>query len=384
MDTESLVAPVADAVKEMAAQAEAERCLPAPLMTKLVDAGLFSIYTPQQFGGIELPLPAALRVVEEVSRLDGSTGWSVALGVANDLFTAILPEESAARVLTNGSALIAGAPGFTVRATPVDGGYRFTGQWSFCSGAPNATWMNVAAPVFEGDQPRMGEGGPEMVMAFFPPTDVEIVDTWHVAGLRGTGSHDLRVDNVFVPREMTGAFAIPMGPVAVRERTMLRIPFMTMLGIIQSPAVCLGIARHAIEDFRQLALGKQGPFGPKLSEQVQAQVGLARAEALVRSARCYWFETVERLWESAETGTEIGLDARASVRIASLTAVENSVEAVNLLYRLAGSSPLFESSLLGRCWRDAHAAAQHLQVQEGRWETAGRVLFGLDPATPII
>lgn len=384
MNPQDLVAPVADDILQMAAQAEAERCLPERLMGRLVDAGLFSIYTPSAFGGLELPLPVALTVVEEVSRLDGSTGWTVALGVANDLFTCVLPHESAARVLHNGSALIAGAPGFMVRAQAVPGGHRLTGQWSFCSGAPNATWMSVAAPVFDGDAPRMGESGPEMVFAFIPPGDVEIVDTWNVSGLRGTGSHDLRVQDVFVPSELSGPFAMPAGPRPARDSTVARIPFVTALCIAQSPSVCLGIARHAIEEFRELALSKERPFALRLSEQVQAQVGLARAEALLRSARSYWYQNVGDIWDAVSCGRELSLEDRTSVRLAALTAVENSVQAVDLTYRLAGSTAIFQTSPLERCWRDVHAAAQHVQVQDGRWESAGRVLFGLDPATPFV
>jgi alkylation response protein AidB-like acyl-CoA dehydrogenase len=384
MNTHDLVGPVAEDILRMADQTEAERRLPPALMERLMAAGLFSIYTPRTFGGLELPMPEALRVVEEVSRFDGSTGWTVALGVANDIFTCALPEESAARVLRNGSSLIAGAPGFNVRAEPVDGGYRLTGQWSFCSGAPNATWMNVAAPIFDGDAPRMGPAGPEMIGAFLPPEDVEIVDTWHVTGLRGTGSHDLRVRDTFVPGEMTGSFAMPAGPRPLRDSTLARIPFITALGIAQSPPVCLGIARHAIDAFRTLALQKERPFGPKLSEQVQAQEGLARAEALLGSARCYWYDNVERLWATVAHGGEVALDDRTRVRLASLTAVENCLAAVDSLYRLAGSSAIFQSSPLERCWRDVHTAAQHLSVQHGRWETAGRVLFGLDPASLLV
>jgi alkylation response protein AidB-like acyl-CoA dehydrogenase len=384
MKTHDLVGPVADDILRVADQVEAERCLPRSLMDRLMAAGLFSIYTPRAFGGLELPLPEALRVVEEVSRLDGSTGWTVALGVANDIFTCTLPDESAARVLRNGSALIAGAPGFAVRAEPVDGGYCLSGQWSFCSGAPNATWLSVAAPIFDGDAPRMGAAGPELIAAFLPPGDVEIVDTWHVTGMRGTGTQDLRVDGVFVPAEMTGAMAMPEGPRPVRPSTLARIPFMTLIGIAQSPPVCLGIARHAIDEFRELALHKERPLAPKLSEQVQAQEGLARAEALLRSARCYWYEAVERLWTTVTSGDEVTLADRANVRLASLTAAENSLAVVDRLYRLAGSSAIFQSSPLERCFRDVHTAAQHQQVQDGRWETAGRVLFGIEPNSPIV
>jgi alkylation response protein AidB-like acyl-CoA dehydrogenase len=384
MKTQDLVGPVADDIVRMADQVEASRCLPQPLMDRLMEAGLFSIYTPRAFGGLELPLPEALHVVEEVSRLDGSTGWTVALGFANDILTCMLPEEGAARVLRNGSALIAGAPGFEVRAEPTEGGYSLSGQWSFCSGAPNATWMSVVAPIVDGNTPRMGAAGPEMIMAYFPPADVEIVDTWRVTGLRGTGSHDLRVEGVFVPAVLTGPCAMPAGPRPVRDSMLARIPFMTAIGLAQAPAVCLGIARHAITEFRALALRKERPFAPTLNEQVPTQVGLARAEAQLRSARCYWYDSVERLWASVLSGGEVSMDERVSVRLASLTAAENSLRVVDSLYRLAGATAIFQSSLLERCWRDVHTAAQHIQVQDGRWETAGRVLFDLDPASPFV
>jgi alkylation response protein AidB-like acyl-CoA dehydrogenase len=184
---------------------------------------------------------------------------------------------------------------------------------------------------------------------------------------------------------MTGGFSLPAGPRPVRECALASIPLFTLLGVAQSPPVCLGLARRAIEEFRQLALGKQTAFGgPRLSEQVQAQGGLARAEALLGSARCYWYENVQMLWEAALAGRELSLEERSAVRIASLTAAENSVAAADLLYRLAGTTAIFQSSPLERCWRDVHAAAQHLAVQDGRWETAGRVLFGLDPGSPLI
>ncbi|HWQ29100.1 MAG TPA: acyl-CoA dehydrogenase family protein [Dehalococcoidia bacterium] len=381
-----LVAPVAEDVRGMAAQAEAERRLPEALMVRLKEAGLFSIYTPREFGGLELPLPEALRVVEEVSRHDGSTGWTVALGIANGYFTSVLDRQAAARVLGKGAILIAGAPAMGVRAQRVAGGYRLTGRWPYNSGAPNADWIGAPAPVFDGDAPILDEAGqPGLVFFFIPPGQAQIIDTWYVTGLRATGTQDLYVEDVFVPEEMTGGFALPGGPLPVRECVLARIPLFSLLGLAQPPPVCLGLARRAIEEFRLLALAKQGAFGgPRLSDTVQAQAGLARAEALVRSARCYWYEAVEALWESALRGRAPSLEELCGTRIASLTAAEHSVAAADLLYRLAGTSAIFQSSPLERCWRDVHTAAQHLAVQDGRWETAGRVLFGLDPASPIV
>jgi indole-3-acetate monooxygenase len=381
---EEMVAPVADEIRQFAAQAETTRRLPDELIHDLKRAGLFSLYTPREFGGLELPLPDALRVVEAVAQHDGSTGWTVALGIANALFTSALPEASAARIFADGPVLIAGAPAFGVRAQRVDGGYRITGRWSYNSGAPNADWVVAPAPIFDGDVPRMGPFGPEMVMCFVHPSDVEIIDTWYVTGLRASGTQDLYVEDLFVPDEMTGGFAMPDGPRALRESPITRIGFLTLFGIVQSPPVCLGLARRAIDEFKEIARSKQDMFGARLSEKVQAQTGLARAEALVGSARAYWYAEVRSIWDAVENKCELSLEQRARMRIASLMAVEQSVAAAELLYRLAGTSAIFQSAPLERCWRDVHTAAQHMQVQDSRWETAGRVLMGLDPGSPIL
>jgi alkylation response protein AidB-like acyl-CoA dehydrogenase len=385
---EELVAPVADEIRRTAAEAEAMRRLPDHLMRALKDAGLFSIYTPAQFGGLELSIPQAMRVVEEVARHDGSTGWIVALGLANGVFTSMVSEASAARLLGNGAALIPAAPAFGVRAVEVDDGYRLAGRWGYNSGAPNADWIAAPVTIFDGDQPRIGPGGAETIFAFIPPSAVEIIDTWYVTGLRATGTQDLRVDDVFVPEHMVGHATMgASGPVLrmLRESVITRIPFFSIAGFAQVPPVVLGLARRALEEFKHLAQTKQSAFGgPRLAEQVQAQTGLARAEALVRAARTYWYNELEMLWDAAVRDHPITVELRASQRIASLLVTEHCVEAVDLLYHLAGSSAIFQSSPLERCFRDVHTAAQHFQVQEGRWETIGRVLMGLEAGSPVL
>jgi alkylation response protein AidB-like acyl-CoA dehydrogenase len=158
--------------------------------------------------------------VEEVARQDGSTGWIVALGLVNGVFTAMLPESSAANVLGTGAALMPAAPAFGVRAVRVDGGYRLSGRWAYNSGAPNADWIAIPAGIFDGDQPCIGEHGPEMVFAFVRPSQVEIIDTWYVTGLRASGTQDLYVDDVFVPDDMAGsAFMGPAQACGSDERT---------------------------------------------------------------------------------------------------------------------------------------------------------------------
>jgi alkylation response protein AidB-like acyl-CoA dehydrogenase len=384
MNAREFVAPVAGDIRQMADQAETERRLPDALMAKLTEAGLFAIYTPRKFGGMGLPFADALQIVEEVATIDGSTAWVVSLGFTNDLFTSALTDAGATRVLGRGSALIASAPGMKVRARAVEGGYRLTGQWAFCSGAPNADWMAVPSPIFDDEQPRVGRAGPAMVVSFLPRADVEIVDNWRVNGLRATGSHDVRVNDVFVPTELTGGFGIPAGPVVVRESPLARIPMFSVLGTVQAPPVSLGVARHMIEAFKKLVHEKEGSMGGRLVDRVQTYEGVARAEALLESGRSYFYENVRKTWETVSAGCEVSLEDRAKLRLAMLTAAGNSAAAADIIYRLAGSTAIQQSSPLDRCWRDVHAAAQHAQVQDARWETSGRILLGLEPANVII
>ncbi|GIW19701.1 MAG: hydroxylase [Tepidiforma sp.] len=380
-----LVAPVAEEIRRTAPQAEAERRLPPPLMAALKGAGLFSIYTPRTFGGLELALPEALAVVEEVSRHDGSTGWVVALGYANGYFTQALGPDAAARLFERGAALITAAPAFGVRAVAAEGGYRLTGRWSFNSGAPNADWVGAPAPVFEGDVPVTGPGGePAVRFCFIPAADVRLIDTWHVTGLRATGTHDLAVDDLFVPTERTGAFSPMGGPQSQRPNALTLIPFFSLLGIVQAPPVLLGLARRFIEEFRGVLATKEGGMGQPLREQARGFESLARSEALVRSARCYWYDAVGELWERVSRGGAPTLEDRTNARLASLNVAEQCLAAAEALYRLAGTTPLFDTCPLERCWRDLRTTAQHFQVQPARWETAGRALMGLDPGSPVL
>ncbi len=333
-----------------------------------------------------MPLTDALRVVEEVSRFDGSTGWVVSLGFAGDLFTSIINQEAAAQLFdADGFGLIAGSPGFNMRAIPADGGYIVSGQWPFASGCPNAKWLNAAVPLFDGDNPRMTpQGMPEMIMVFMKPEEAEIVEgSWDVIGLRASGSFDLRAEKVFVAKEFAGPFSV-MGLSSQRDCALARVPLFTALAVMQAAPVCLGIGRHAIEAFCTLAATKDRPPAPKLADQVQSQVAVARAEARLRSARLFFFAAAQELWEIAQSDGPITSELRANVRMAVLTAVENSTEIVDSLYRLAGSSPIFQASPLERCFRDVHTASQHMASQAARWETVGQVLLGAPPSSPFI
>ena len=369
-------------VRQYAARMEAERSMPLELHQALRDAGLFRLYNPQAFGGAGYTLPEALGVVEEVSKVDGSTGWTVALSFAAAYFTGGVEEHVAREVLGDGSNLVVGS-GKPLKAVVTDGGYRVFGQSSFVSGIRNADWICPVAAIFDGETPRMGERGmPETIGVFVPRSEVQVIDCWNVTALCGTGTNDVVFDGHFVPEERTAPGNPVVGFVPKREGALLRMPFMTLLAVVQSPPVLLGLAQHAMEEFRALAATKTNNFtGTTLQDRPLIQVQVARAEASIRAARALFFATVEDAWATVEAGGNLGIEARTAVRLACTFIAESCTEAVDSLARMAGTSAIASGTEFERVWRDIHAAAAHVQVQDVNWEAAGRVLLGLEPGT---
>jgi indole-3-acetate monooxygenase len=344
---------------------------------------LFRISMPPELGEGGRRGPEALRVIEELSRIDGSTGWTAASSFISDYFTAMLDDEVATKIVGGPRAYLAGRGGQPGHAVEVDGGYRISGQWAYVSGCPSADWITLDALIFDGQAPRMQPSGmPQDIFFFCPRSDVKILDTWRVSGLKGSGSHDVVLNDCFVPQEFAAPGMLSMTLGFKRMGPAQRMPLMLVLAIHQAPPVCLGVAQHAIEAFKALAETKVHSASQRpLMERPAAQAALAKAESLVRSARLFFYDSVQTGWDIASSGTTLPPEQAAVMRLACVTAAENSAAAVDLLWRVAGSTSISESCELERCSRDVHAAAQHVQVQEGNWEVCGRVLMGMEPGT---
>jgi len=229
--------------------------------------------------------------------------------------------------------------------------------------------------------PVIGANGmPEMHQIVMPAGDVTILDTWHVTGLRGTGSHDFMVENLLVGEGMVQPFHLgaPLEP-----GPLYAFGLIPSFAVVKT-AIALGIARHAIEALKDLALAKT-PAGQTslLRERPAVQADLARAEACVRSARAYLHETVGDIWESAAAGNPPSIEQRAWLRLAAVDGVQRAIAAVDLMYDAAAGSAIFESSPLERCFRDVHVIPAHIVVQPNVYEVAGRVFLDLPPGTVI-
>lgn len=371
---------LAPSIRAARADSERARSLPPALVRQMAEQGLFSIWLARALGGPELGLTDFFRIIGELARADGAAGWCATVSAGYSRFSGFLAESVAREIFGGGTTIMAGTINPTGKAVAVPGGFRVSGRWAYGSFIQHSSWTVGNCLVHDGEQPRRGaDGAPDMRLMLFPTRDVEILDTWHVAGLRGTGSHDFAVRDLFVPEDhaIAGFAAKPTQP-----GTLYAAPFITVFAMCLA-SVPLGIGRAAIEAFTELAEAKT-PLGAsnRLREKASAQADLGKAEALLSSARVFMFDEAEKLWETVSAGRAPSLKQRAVARLSAAQAARASAQAVDLLYNAAGGSALYEDNLLERCFRDVHATTQHVGIASSNFELSGRVLLGLDPGTP--
>lgn len=359
---------------------ETGRRLPDDLTRALARAGFFRIFLPSAYGGLDLDPIEAMEVFEELARADASVAWCVWNGNVH-WTTARLSKEVAQAVFADPDMILANSTRPSGRAGIVEGGYRVSGRWSLVSGCQLSAWFILMCIVHEGDERRLAPSGtPELRFMLCPATDCDIVDTWTAGGLRGTGSHDVVVQDRFVPARYGSFHTDPIVLTGPRYQVPALARVVPGLG-----AMALGIARNAIDALVDLAGAKRHEqTSQPLSEDRGAQTRLSQAEALVRSARLFLFDTVDRLWRDVLAGREATVKARSEVRLASWHAVTSAVQAVDLVYLTGGATSLYAACLIERAFRDVHAITQHIGVHPRILETTGRVLFGLAPDIPIL
>jgi alkylation response protein AidB-like acyl-CoA dehydrogenase len=379
-DPDSVATALAPQIIAEREQLEAERRLPPSLVTAIAEAGLFRLWLPTGLGGEEIEPERLLQVVEAVSGLDGSVGWCLMIGALSGMFGAYLPDAGARDVFGSDPHVVVGGS-FTPkgRATPVPGGYRVSGRWPFASGCYHCVWLAGVSLVFDDDQPRMGvDGAPDLRLMFFPADQCTIIDTWDSGGLRGTGSHDFAVADVFVPEDRW--FALLTGQPRLAD-PLYRVP---ITGWFPSAvaAVSLGIARAALESLKELAGVKVPTFRVNLlRERAAIQAQVAQAETILRSARGLLYETIRDAWQSACQGEPLTPEQNALLAAAPVHAAASARQVTEMMYQAGGGTAVYSRSPLDRCLRDVQVAAQHMGVAPINYELAGRLLLGMDPGT---
>ncbi len=342
-------------------------------------AGMFRLFVPARFGGYESDPITFVKVIEEISAVDGSAGWVVSVCAVGGLLAGHMGEDATFGIYGNNpDAIVAGGINPTGKAVAVDGGYQVGGRWAFGSGIQHADWVYGNCILYDGDAMRLdATGKPETRLMLFPAKDCAIHDTWHAGGLRGTGSHDFTVSDLFVPSERS---LVAFGGHATQAGTLFQFPFSLFAVLIA--AVPLGIARGAISALVALAQAKQ-PTGATvlLRERPSTQIAVARAEALVRAGRSFLFEALDEMGSEVAASGGASMRHRAQLRLACTLAAQNAAQAVDLMFEAGGATSVYESSPLERCLRDVRAALQHIAISPSSIELSGRVLLGLDCGT---
>ncbi|HBZ70828.1 MAG TPA: hydroxylase [Deltaproteobacteria bacterium] len=370
-------------LRALSPRIERERRLPLEIVAELASTGFFALCVPRSLRGEEAHPTTLIRVVEELAIGDAAAAWCVMIGATSGLVAGWLDRAAAEEIFARAPEAVAGGV-FTPngRAVVVPGGYRVTGRWAFASGCQHCAWLMGGCLVEEDGVSRpLKHRIPDSRMLIFPAAEAHVHDTWRVVGLCGTGSHDIEVQDLFVPRERSVSLLTD------RPRESGPLYQFPVFGLLATGvcAVALGLARAAIDEFARLARSKR-PTGSArtLAERPAVQMDIARAEARISAARSYLLETVAGAYECAREHGEVTLALRARVRLAATHATLSAAKAVHQMYQAAGSTAIYEMSPLQRYFRDVHVVTQHRAVAPATLELAGRMLLGLDTDTSML
>jgi alkylation response protein AidB-like acyl-CoA dehydrogenase len=357
-------------IRVHAAELDAAR-IPQPLVDALYDTGVFRAMLPREVGGLEADPVSWLELIEELARLNASVGWMAF--IQSGVGLAWLDPERFERFRQRGGGRLILAMslgrigGQAVRA---DGGYRVTGRWPFASGSPYATWLGGMSAVCDADgTPAMNEHGlPQLVLAIWPADQAQLIDTWDGLGLRGTGSGDFAVTDIFVPAEQVnpGFYSPP-----AYDRPLFKLKELPEVG---HGAHALGIASGAVASFAAIVNGKPAPGSSRqqaMGHQQAHQIAFARADVLVRAARTLLHETTRLAYEDAARNPELSMDLRVRLREANIFAVRTAKEAVGLIFDMAGSSAVYRGRVIEQAFRDVSTAANHTNYMETAYTAIG-------------
>jgi alkylation response protein AidB-like acyl-CoA dehydrogenase len=378
LDAAREIAPI---IRAHSDEAERERRLSQPVLKALRESGLLRMTTPRSLGGLETdPVTRAL-VAEEIGRHDSAAAWTLENPLDWAFFCSRLPDQGVEEIYSRGAdILIAAQFGRPLKATSANGGYRISGRAPFVSNCYDADW--ISSTVLVDDESAGNE--PEMRMVYFPSAECEIIDTWDVMGMRGTGSNDISVTDVYVPRTRTFPMAPDFESGNHYRGPLYRLP---LVGAAASgiPTPMLGVARRALDEVTELARTKN-PVASSglLKERASAQVQLGRAEAILRSGRLLLLETLSEAWRRCVDGEPHSLEQRADLLLAMAHAMTSSVQAVDLACSIAGTSAFRATSPLERCFRDVQTMRHHVFASEQRYGTFGQVYLGVPADFPVV
>jgi alkylation response protein AidB-like acyl-CoA dehydrogenase len=368
-------------IAEHAVAAEANRQLSQAVFDAMQGAGLFAMLAPKVYGGLELHPVGCMRVWEAVARIDSAAAWNLVMNQAVAAFAAFLPAEGAHELFCNGPTTMAGSffpPGVAVRA---DGGWRITGQVPFASGCHHVQWLGMPVIEMIEGAPKLdpATGRPSAFGAIFPRSAAMILDTWHTVGMRGTGSADVSVQDLFVPDHLTAAVAPLTNPAPGFEGPLFRMwPWTAVLG---EATVSVGVAAAALETGIELCRSKTAAYNATpLREQQLPQFQIGKARALTEASRDTLHRAAAAAYdEVAGSGGTLSPESKIRLQLAVAFVAEATAEAVRFVNTVAGTASIRREQAFERHFRDSHVLLQHTSKNSARYGSAGRMMFGLDP-----
>jgi len=375
LDTSLLerVRGIGPVLKANSAEGERIRRLPQASLDALSGSGLLTMLAPKSMGGLEVDPVSYASLIEEAVKYDTAAAWTLTNPLIWAFFCSRLPDKGAAELLGDDPrAMFAASITPPLKAELVDGGYRISGDGRFVSNCHHARFIASACLVDDSENPG------QVIWAYIAREDVQILATWDVLGMRGTGSDDIRVDGAFVPTHRAFPFVPEIEYGSKFQGPLYRFSF---LGIVAAalPSVMLGIARVAIDEAVALARGKTATGSSSalwMSPAAQSQIG--QAEATLRAARALVFQTLDDVWQWVVSGQEITKSQRADLLLAATKASESTVQVVERMHTLAGTTGIYSGNAIERCFRDIQVVRQHRFYTESRYETFGRMYFGLE------
>ena len=361
---------LAPLIAQEADEIERTRRLTQPVVSALIENGLYRSLLPQSFGGAEAPPEVFMQMLEEIAKADASTAWCLGQCSVCAMTAAYLDADVAREIFGKPTDILAwGAIANEVHVVP--GGYRITARWDFASGSRQANWLGAHVQVLEADGTRRMKpnGTPEIRTIVFPATKATMHDVWDVIGLLGTGTDSYSVENLFIPENFA---ALRDDFTALREKGLLyRITTYTMFGL-GFAAISLGVARATLDAAVDLARAKHSVGITAMRENSAVQGLIGRTEGNLRAARAYLYSTAAAAWHDLTRSGNLGEEHRAAIRLASTWTIHQAASVVDAAYHMAGATAVFRANPFERRFRDMHAIAQQIQARDTHYEDVGK------------
>ncbi|QXU56674.1 acyl-CoA dehydrogenase family protein [Rhodococcus sp. LW-XY12] len=380
-DIYNAVSELRPTLRSYSQEIEQTRRLPREVVELVRSAGVFRMGFEQEHGGPGLTAAQQTEVLAELSYADASIGWCAMVGIDSGLFANYLRDDAVSRMFPSLDVSAAGMLAPRGQAERVDDGFILSGRWTFGSGISHADWVFAGAHITEnGEINRHSDGRPEWRVLMLRPEDVSLADNWYSTGLAGTSSMDFSVDQVFVPGYATFSFREPnaeSGPLSTADLQMRKMP-----------GVPLGVARAALDYFREIAAEKvNSATGRRWADDYRIQYSLGHCEMQYISMRHGVYSTLEERWNRLEAGAvlaDLSPDERIATALARTNAFRTARDIVRRLYDLLASTSIYKPSPMDRWLRDLETMCQHFMAQDQIIQSAGAYLIGGRPENPLV